>query len=239
MDKEVLNKKLGQLGHEQMRDILANMVDRYCVPSFGSMSKHDIDLLMFDSMVKMGVISDNPTIYDVMKDLKVTRSKARTLIYEFQLRKIEDDDQLRSQLRKLMKTPLMSTMSKNVCLEVDNPYLVDFIRNELKRLGYITDGSFHTELVKMSTEAFASLYESILSEVSKREIKNKLVELGVKPDTSLKNLLPHLMAGVAKTMATAAMGKVSENIADECIQYVRDNIDALKQTIGNFFQNDD
>lgn len=239
MDKEVLNKKLGQLGHEQMRDILANMVDRYCVPSFGSMSKHDIDLLMFDSMVKMGVISDNPTIYDVMKDLKVTRSKARTLIYEFQLRKIEDDDQLRSQLRKLMKTPLMSTMSKNVCLEVDNPYLVDFIRNELKRLGYITDGSFHTELVKMSTEAFASLYESILSEVSKREIKDKLVKLGVKPDTSLKNLLPHLMVGVAKTMATATMGKVGENIADECIQYVSDNIDALKQTIGNFFQNDD
>lgn len=239
MDKEVLNNKLGQLGHEQMRDILANMVDRYCVPSFGSMSKHDIDLLMFDSMVKMGVISDNPTIYDVMKDLKVTRSKARTLIYEFQLRKIEDDDQLRSQLRKLMKTPLMSTMSKNVCLEVDNPYLVDFIRNELKRLGYITDGSFHTELVKMSTEAFASLYESILSEVSKREIKDKLVKLGVKPDTSLKNLLPHLMVGIAKTMATATMGKVGENIADECIQYVSDNIDALKQTIGNFFQNDD
>ena len=239
MDKEVLNNKLGQLGHEQMRDILANMVDRYCVPSFGSMSKHDIDLLMFDSMVKMGVISDNPTIYDVMKDLKVTRSKARTLIYEFQLRKIEDDDQLRSQLRKLMKTPLMSTMSKNVCLEVDNPYLVDFIRNELKRLGYITDGSFHTELVKMSTEAFASLYESILSEVSKQEIKDKLVKLGVKPDTSLKNLLPHLMVGVAKTMATATMGKVGENIADECIQYVSDNIDALKQTIGNFFQNDD
>ena len=234
-----MNNKLGQLGHEQMRDILANMVDRYCVPSFGSMSKHDIDLLMFDSMVKMGVISDNPTIYDVMKDLKVTRSKARTLIYEFQLRKIEDDDQLRSQLRKLMKTPLMSTMSKNVCLEVDNPYLVDFIRNELKRLGYITDGSFHTELVKMSTEAFASLYESILSEVSKREIKDKLVKLGVRPDTSLKNLLPHLMVGIAKTMATATMGKVGENIADECIQYVSDNIDALKQTIGNFFQNDD
>ena len=75
--------------------------------------------------------------------------------------------------------------------------------------------------------------------MSKREIKDKLVKLGVKPDTSLKNLLPHLMVGIAKTMATATMGKVGENIADECIQYVSDNIDALKQTIGNFFQNDD
>lgn len=239
MDREVLNNILCRLGHEQLCDILANMVDTYCIPSFGSMSKHDFDLLMFDSMVKMGVISDNPTIYDVMKDLKVTRSKARTLIYEYQLRKIQDEGQLREQLRELMKTPLMSTLSKNVCLEVDNPYLVDFIRNELKGLGFITDGSFHAELVKMSTEAFASLYESILSDESKREIKDRLVELGVKPDTSLKKLLPHLMAGVAKTMATAAMGKVGEDIADDCIQYVGNNIDALKQIIGNFFNNDD
>lgn len=47
------------------------------------------------------------------------------------------------------------------------------------------------------------------------------------------------MKGVAKTMAKAAIGKVGEDIADDCIQYVEDNIDALKETIGNFFNNDD
>lgn len=239
MDRVALNNILQHLGHQQLRDILANMLDTYCIPSFGSMSKHDIDLLMFDSMVRMGVISNNPTIYDVMRDLKVTRSKARTLIYEFQLRKVQNEEQLREQLRDLMKTPLMSTLSKNVCLEVDNPYLVDFIRNELKRLGFITDGSFHAELVKMSTEAFASLYENELSEQGKRQIHDRLVELGVKPDTSLKKILPHLMKGVAKTMASTAMGKVGEDIADECIQYVGDNIDALKETLGNFFNNEE
>ena len=239
MDRVALNNILQHLGHQQLRDILANMLDTYCIPSFGSMSKHDIDLLMFDSMVRMGVISDNPTIYDVMRDLKVTRSKARTLIYEFQLRKVQNEEQLREQLRDLMKTPLMSTLSKNVCLEVDNPYLVDFIRNELKRLGFITDGSFHAELVKMSTEAFASLYENVLSEQGKQQIHDRLVALGVKPDTSLKKILPHLMKGVAKTMASAAMGKVGEDIAEDCIQYVGDNIDALKETLGNFFNNED
>ena len=239
MDRAALNNILQHLGHQQLRDILANMLDTYCIPSFGSMSKHDIDLLMFDSMVRMGVISDNPTIYDVMRDLKVTRSKARTLIYEFQLRKVQNEEQLREQLRDLMKTPLMSTLSKNVCLEVDNPYLVDFIRNELKRLGFITDGSFHAELVKMSTEAFASLYENVLSEQGKQQIHDRLVALGVKPDTSLKKILPHLMKGVAKTMAKAAIGKVGEDIADDCIQYVEDNIDALKETLGNFFNNVD
>lgn len=199
------------------------------------MSKHDLDLLMFDSMVKMGVISKTPTIYDVMRDLKVTRSKARTLIYEYQLRNTQDEDQLREQLRELIKTPLISTISQNVCLEVDNPYLVDFIRNELKRLGFITDGSFHAELVKMSTDAFAALYENVLSDESKRGIKKRLIELGVRPNVTLKMLLPHLLPGVAKTIATAAMSKVGEDIAEVCIKYVSEHIDSLKRTLGNFF----
>ena len=66
-----------------------------------------------------------------------------------------------------------------------------------------------------------------------------MVELGVKTDTSLKKILPHLMKGVAKTMATAAMGKVGEDIAEDCIQYLGDNIDALKETLGKFFNNED
>lgn len=231
-----MNDRISQLQHQQLCDIVAHLVDTYCIPSFGSMSKHDFDLLMFDSMVKIGVISYSPTIYDVMRELKVTRSKARALIYEYQLRKIQDEDQLRDQLRELMKTPLMSTISKNVCLEVDNPYLVDFIRNELKGQGFITDGSFHAELVKMSTDAFAALYENILTDESKRDVKKRLTELGVKPDVSIKKILPHLMAGVAQTVATAAMGKVGEDIADVCIKYVGEHISTLKQTLGDYFK---
>lgn len=60
MDKQSLNDKICQLEHQHLCDIVAQLVDKYCIPSFGSMSKHDLDLLMFDSMVKMGVISKPP-----------------------------------------------------------------------------------------------------------------------------------------------------------------------------------
>lgn len=76
--------------------------------------------------------------------------------------------------------------------------------------------------------------EKILSDQDKQQIQSKLIELGVKPDTSLKMLLPHIMKGVAKTIATATMGKVGEDIAEDCIKYVGDNIDAFKQTLGIF-----
>ncbi len=207
-------EKLNELDHNKLRQALSKIIGSYTSPSLGSMSKHDIDLLVYETIVTLGVIKEDATIYDVMRDLKVTRSKARNLIYEYKLRKTENEEVLKTELRELLKTPLLSNQSDNVQLEVDNPYLIDFIRNELKKLGHITDGSFHAELVKMSADAFSALYENTLTEEKKIEIKRKLVELGVKEDTSLSAILPSMIKGVAKTVAKGAFGKIGENIVD-------------------------
>lgn len=237
MDNEMIMSKLHEKGHEDLRDTLCFIFNTYSNPSFGSMSKHDIDLLLFDSMVKLGLINKNPTIYTVMKELKVTRAKARNLIYEYQLRKVKSEDELGEQLCDILKTPLLTRESNNVWLEIDNPYLVDFVRNELKQLGYVTDGSFHAELVKLSVEAFSGLYEKMLPNERKKDIEKRLVKLGIKPNTSLKAILPHLIKGVCKTMAKTAMGKVGEDIADDFFKYIKENYDELKESaIGYVFQ---
>lgn len=239
MDNEIIMSKLHGKGHEDLRSTLCFIYYTYSNPSFGSMSKHDIDLLLFESMVNIGLISKNPTIYSVMRDLKVTRAKARNLIYEYQLRKVENEEELGKQLCDILKTPLLSRESNNVWLEIDNPYLIDFVRNELKQLGFVTDGSFHAELVKLSVEAFSGLYEKMLPNERKKDIKKQLVNLGIKPDTSLKTVLPHLIKGVGKTMAKTAMGKVGEDIADEFINYLKENYKDLKESaIGFVFQNE-
>ena len=235
MDKKNLEELLDKQDFKSLRNALCLIIGTYTNPSFGSMSKHDVDLLLFDSMISLGIINDHPTIYNVMKDLKVTRSKARNLIYEYQLRKIENEEQLSSQLRDILKTPLVSNLSKDVCLEIDNPYLIDYVRNELKILGYVTDGSFHAELVKMSSDAFSELYEKMIPERKRNEIKQKLVALGVKNDTSIKALFPHLIQGVSKTIAKGFFGKVGEDIADVCISYLSDNLSTVKNSFSSLF----
>ncbi len=238
MDNKIIKELLDKQGDDCLRQALCHIISTYTNPSFGSMSKHDVDLLLFDSMITLGIISKHPTIYNVMKDLKVTRSKARNLIYEYQLRKVDNEDQLSDQLRDILKSPLVSKLSTDICLEIDNPYLIDFIRNELKVLGYVTDGSFHTELVKMSQDAFSALYEKMLPEESEKEIKKRLVQLGVKQEISIKKILPHLLRGISKTVAKSAFGKVGEDIADECLSYLSDNLSTIKNTIGDFFCQD-
>ena len=235
MDNEMIMSKLHGKGHEDLRNTLCFIFNTYSNPSFGSMSKHDIDLLLFESMVNMGLISKNPTIYSVMKDLKVTRAKARNLIYEYQLRKVESEDELGKQLCDILKRPLLSHESNNVWLEIDNPYLIDFVRNELKQLGFVTDGSFHAELVKLSVEAFSGLYEKMLSEKDKKELRKDLVKYGVKPDLSFKAILPHLIKEVSKKLGKAAMGKIGEDIADECIDYLCNNLVELKDKHRDLF----
>ena len=214
-------ENLNELDHNKLHQALSRIITNYTSPSLGSMSKHDIDLLIYETIVTLDIIKEDATIYDVMRDLKVTRSKARNLIYEYKLRKTENEDVLKTELRELLKTPLLSNQSDNVQLEVDNPYLIDFIRNELKKLGHITDGSFHAELVKMSADAFSTLYESTLTNENKVAIKRKLVKLGVKEDTSIKAILPSMIKGVAKTVAKGAFGKVGENIVDSGFKFLR------------------
>lgn len=225
MDKTNLINNLRGKGLDELRDALIKILLDYGSPSFGSMAKHDIDLLMFDVMISLGIFDSIPSIYDVMRELKVTRSKARNLIYEHQLRSVENENQLLAELREALKCPLLSKESDNVCLEIDNPYLMDFIRNELKKLGHITDGSFNHEMVKMSTDAFSDLYYNCMEESNKTELKRRMVELGVTADTSLKAILPHLFKGVAKTVAKGAFGKVGEDITDNCIEFLHNVIE--------------
>lgn len=227
-------EKLNELDHNKLRQVLSKIITNYTSPSLGSMSKHDVDLLIYETIVTLGVIKEDATIYDVMRDLKVTRSKARNLIYEYKLRKTENEEVLKTELRELLKTPLLSNQSDNVQLEVDNPYLIDFIRNELKKLGYITDGSFHAELVKMSADAFSALYESTLTNENKADIKRRLVGLGVKADTSLTAILPLMIKGVAKTVAKGAFGKIGENIVDSGFDFLNKLIlDGFETSRGN------
>ena len=48
--------------------------------------KEVFDIMLFIKLQELDVIAETPEIYDVVSSLKVTRAKARNLIYESKLR---------------------------------------------------------------------------------------------------------------------------------------------------------
>ena len=201
--------------------VLANLLEKYRKPSFGSMSKRDVDIMMFEAMQELGIIDDkNPQIYDVMQLLHVTRSKARNLIYEVALRKAENEEELKKQLREYLDSPLLLKETDKVLLEIDNPLVIDYLRNELKRLKHLTDGSFSPELVKMDLNAFVDIYTEVMSEKEKKQIKKELIAFGVKKDDSVQAILLNGLKKGIPALASIFGGRVAERLSDGVIDFV-------------------
>ena len=193
------------------------------------MSKRDIDLTVFSVLLKLNYISEEPTIYEVMQKLKVTRSKARSLIYEAEIRRLKDEKDLDDLLRQKIQHPIFGKIGDKISLEIDNPLLIDHLRYRLKKLGAITDGSFHAEIVSMTHEAFSDLYVDLLPENDVNDIYNRFVALGVAREKGAK---PFLKAAV-KCIAHAALGKAGEELAGAAQGIVGDWIQGVKDNIPN------
>lgn len=200
--------------------VLEEMLQKYSNPSFGSMSKRDIDILMFTALQDLGIIDSNPQIYDVVRLLHITRSKARNLIYESTLRRQEADKMdayLKKELERVIVQPKFLKEGDKICIEIDNPLLIDYIRQQLRDLGHITDGSFSSELVKMTSNAFTDLYVLILSDANLSNIKAKFVALGLEQDKSPKAIVKQVLMSICRIV----LGRAGEALAGSACEALK------------------
>lgn len=155
-----------------MDAILEKFLDDYKTPSFGSLSKKEIDLRIFELYIDAGIIKKDPSIFDLVNELKISRSKARSLIYDYNLRK-KSEDMLKEDLKNLLKDGVVEKDDR-IKIEVDDPYLSDYIRNILKSNKMIADGSFMKEILVLSTKAYCTLLENSLTDEEANATKKSL-----------------------------------------------------------------
>lgn len=205
---------------DTLAGILEEILQKYSNPSFGSSSKRDIDILLFSALQDLGIIEPNPQIYDVVRLLHITRCKARNLIYESTLRRQEADKMdayLKKELERVIVQPKFLKEGDKICIEIDNPLLIDYIRQQLRDLGHITDGSFSSELVKMTSNAFTDLYVSILSDANLSNIKAKFVALGLEQDKSPKAIVKQVLMSICRIV----LGRAGEALAGSACEALK------------------
>lgn len=155
-----------------MDAILEKFLDDYKTPSFGSLLKKEIDLRIFELYIDSGVIKKDPSIFDLVNELKISRSKARSLIYDYNLRK-KNEKMLKEDLKNLLKDGVVEKDDR-IKIEVDDPYLSDYIRNVLKSNKMIANGSFMKEILVLSTKAYCTLLENCLTDEETEAAKRNL-----------------------------------------------------------------
>lgn len=217
----MINAELITAESDKQKDLLISFLDAYSSPSFGSMSKRDTDVALFSMMQELGIIKMNPQIYEVVSLLHVTSSKARNLIYEASLRRHNENTLNRALLDHLQAPRFLATSDKMIALEIDDPLLIDHLKFKLRILNHITDGSFNPGLVKMSYEAYASLFgdtlpqevkDRLLNDIDTEELKQKF---GISNEDNSPSKIRKCINWTLKEIGKLAFKKESEHWMQE------------------------
>ena len=64
--------------------IFKQLIEFYTEPVFGSKTKREMDIKMFQVMTDLGVLSKGSSLYELEAKLLITRAKARSFRYEEQ-----------------------------------------------------------------------------------------------------------------------------------------------------------
>lgn len=194
------------------REVLEYLFLKFAKPAFGSLQKKEIELLMFEGLVRIGYLDDEPSIYQLVRQLRVTRTKSRSLIYERDLRRL-DNSELNVLLKAVLAEPRVHKQGDLFSLEIENLLVIDYLKERLRVLGFIADGSFSPNLVRLSADAFQALLMDCIPSENHSAVKAALIAAGA-PDGSFSGVIKGILVKLGGKFADSAGEELAENISD-------------------------
>lgn len=230
MDIEPTIKKASP---SQVQEALLHVLRDSATPAFGSPSKRELELSILEAFIRIGYIRKDPGIYDLVSGLKVTKSKARSLLYDRELRR-QTPASLDALTRTALKTPLLQAQGYAVALDIENPYLADHIRAKVRELGHATDGSFSPSLIRLSSEAAAALIYVYLDGNEKKKVEKTLRSVTGEKGTA-QTLLTKAISAAAGAVAGRAGAELAEWGGNAIGSLIEANEDSIKDFFGKLF----
>ncbi|MBT3030257.1 MAG: hypothetical protein KME36_04040 [Candidatus Thiodiazotropha sp. (ex Lucina pensylvanica)] len=115
-----INQIVNDASEEVAKEALSYFLQSYMKPAFGALPKNEVELIVLNVLEKLRAIDEEPELYEFVSKLKVTRSKARGLIYDRELRR-SSEEELNDKVKNLLKRPLILKNGDLYVLEVENP----------------------------------------------------------------------------------------------------------------------
>lgn len=213
---------------------LETFLARYLTPAFGALPKAEIDLLVLNLLEDIGAIKAEPSVYELVSKLKITRSKARNLIYQRELR-TTTSEQLDLRVRTILQRPIIQKAGDVFVLEVENPLVADHLRAQVQNLGYVSDGSFSPNVVKLSLDAITALLESNLTVKEREDVREALIAAGA-PDISFRGVLKATLKKLASKVAADTGEAMMEQVSNYMKPIVEGAVEEIKVRAKDIFQ---
>jgi hypothetical protein len=172
------------MSDEQLKELAIALTTAICRPSFGSLSKRELEQTTFQLLYERRR-RDWRTLGDIADDLAITRTKANALKREFSVRQAARVG--RGERQRLLKEEVLSWPEHHVGhddgqlrIVVDDP----FIRDLLKDLAYgrriLLDQSFSAEVLTFGWDAYGQLLSALYEQqggVSDEDVGSMAAEM--------------------------------------------------------------
>jgi hypothetical protein len=186
-------------------------LNRYLERGFGTLSKREIDRLVFALLVDTKRVADLEDHFAASRQLKVTPAKAANLAYEYKLHRQPNlgADELRQRFGELLRNTNLGKAQHKVALEVRDRVLREEVEQEILRLKLAApDYSFNRNLLLLDFQTFSALVSAFAGEAAMKRIeaelkKHKELPQGLpSPQALLTKLLEHAAGRAGDELST-------------------------------------
>lgn len=223
---------ISKLKKEELENIFFEVLNAYSTPAFGTLPKSEIDLVILEAMINCKHIDDEPTTYELVSKLKITNTKAKKLIYERELRKYNLSE-LDEKAREVLSNPLIQKEGDLFLFEIDNPLLIDHIKNRLRTLGHLSDGSYSSSIIRLTSNGMKALVQYYITE-DITQVEHKLATKGLE-QTTIKGFVSALVKKIGRKFADDTGEEVAENIKEYLLPLFTDINDEYLSKVKEFF----
>lgn len=168
----------------------------YIVPALGVLPKTEIDLRVFTLLVQAGAVDPNGSIFTLARSLNITPAKARSLIFQYQLRHVSEADTDREVLRTIAEARYWE-VGGNLAFGVESPLVRAAISAKMRESGVFADVSLSGDILKVAPDQFGEILVALLPADVARNLAKKLAKQGVN-ENEVKKRLKKFSSDVAK-----------------------------------------
>lgn len=189
------------------------MLDPHFRPVFGAAKQTEHEVAALRALKLLNAVSASADEYELVTKLRVTKTKARALMYQDALRSAITQDQLDLEIKELLIKPTVTRVGEMVLIEVPQPLLMDALRQKVRKLGYLSDGSFSGSVARLPLKALAALIIAYIPDSEKLKVEKQLRKNGIEGE-GLQGVLLGLLKKFGQSAAGAAGEQVGEKLGD-------------------------
>lgn len=219
MNINLLEKTINNASPETCANALKIMLTAHAFPVFGGAKTIEHEVAAIRALQQIGFIPESPDEYDLIRGLRVTRVKARSLLYQVALRSELSSEQIDASLRNLLCNPRVMKDGDAIFIDVPEPLLMDFLRQRVRKANYLSDGSFSGSIAKLPVDALIALVAELMPKGEQPKVMKKLRERGVRGN-DLPSLVGAAIGQLGKRVAGHAGEKIAENIGDKLADFL-------------------